>query len=134
MKRTVAKLALAAVLAASLVSLAAPAAAQDLKETKKPAAAKVAKEGKQRVPFHGKIAAVDATAKTLKVGERTFQVTSATKILKAGKPAVFDDATAGEVVGGTYVKAADGKLELQSLRIGPKPDAGVKAPRKSRSL
>ena len=79
------------------------------------------KKGADHVPFHGKVDAIDKIAKTLKVGERTFHVTSTTKITKAGKPAGLDDATVGEVVGGSYHGGEEGKLELMSLRIGPKP-------------
>lgn len=134
MKRTFSKLVLVGVLAGLLAGVAAPAPAQVNTNSKKAdAAAAPAKERKQRVPFRGKIDSVDKTAKTLKVGERTFQITSTTKFLKAGKPAVFADVTVGEEVGGTYVKAADGKLELQSLRIGPKAPAGTKSSKKAKS-
>lgn len=79
------------------------------------------------VPFKGSVGAVDRTAMTIKVGERTFQVTSSTRILKAGKPATFSDATVGEECAGSYKKTADDKLELLSLRIGAKAD-GAAAP------
>ena len=83
---------------------------------------KGAKKGPQHIPFHGKIGAVDKSANTLKVGDRTFHVTSTTKITKAGKAAMLDDATAGEEVGGAYHEGESGKLELMSLRIGPKTE------------
>ena len=41
-------------------------------------------------PFHGKLAAIDKVGKTITVGKRTFQITSETKIKKAGKPATLD--------------------------------------------
>jgi hypothetical protein len=86
-----------------------------------------AKEAAPRaLPFRGKIGAVDKTAKTIKVGERTFQVTADTKINKAGKPATLDDATVGEEVGGSYREGTDKKLNLVSLRIGARPDAAPK--------
>ena len=75
------------------------------------------------IPFRGKIASVDKQAKTVKVGERTFQITADSKIMKAGKPATLDDATVGEDVGGQYREGADKKLNVVSLRIGPRPDA-----------
>jgi hypothetical protein len=86
-----------------------------------------AKEAAPRaLPFRGKIGAVDKTAKTIKVGERTFQVTADTKINKAGKPATLDDATVGEEIGGSYREGTDKKLNLVSLRIGARPDAAPK--------
>ncbi len=74
-------------------------------------------------PVSGKIEAVDKTMKTLTLsGEKkqVLQVTSATIITKAGKPAIFDDATVGEEIGGSVVEE-NGKLILRSLRVGPKP-------------
>ena len=77
------------------------------------------------IPFRGKISAVDKTSKTLtlegKEKSRIIQITSNTKLVKAGKPAVFDDATVGEEVGGRGHQKA-GKIEAVSLRIGPKPE------------
>jgi hypothetical protein len=59
---------------------------------------------------------------TIKVGERTFKVTSTTRIMKSGQPATFDDAKVGEDVTGSYTKSDDGTLELRSLYIGPRPE------------
>lgn len=95
------------------------------KEAKGPKAGveKAEKAGKSRaLPLGGKISAVDKTAKTITVRERIFQITSETRISKAGKPATFDDAVVGEEVGISYVKADDGKLTAQSVRIGPRPE------------
>jgi hypothetical protein len=71
---------------------------------------------------NGKIASVDTAAKSVKVGERTFHVTANTKITKAGKPATLDEAKVGDEVGISYREAEGGKLELVSLRVGPKPE------------
>ena len=76
----------------------------------------------QHIPFHGEMADINKTAKSFKVGERTFHVTAETKVMKAGKPATFDDAKAGEDCGGTYKEATGGKLEVLSLRLGAKPE------------
>lgn len=73
------------------------------------------------LPFHGKIEALDATAKTITIGKETIQITSETKITKGGKPATLADAAVGDDTGGAYRKDADGKLNAVSLRIGPKP-------------
>jgi hypothetical protein len=75
----------------------------------------------RHVPFHGKVDVLDKTAGTLKIGERTFHVTSATKITKAGKPSSIEAAAVGEEVGGAYQLRDGGRLEVTSLRIGPKP-------------
>lgn len=70
------------------------------------------------LPFHGKIKAVDKKAKTVTVGSRTFNFTPDTKFLQGS----MDTAKVGEEVGGSYWKAADGTLTLNSIRIGPKKD------------
>jgi hypothetical protein len=73
-------------------------------------------------PFHAKLAAVDKIGKTITVGKRTFQITSETKLNKAGKPATLDDAVVGEEVSG-YVKPNDeGKLVATKVNLGPKAD------------
>lgn len=90
-------------------------------EDPKPAKEEKAAGNSQRsIPFHGKIDSVDASAKSIKVGSRVFVVSDSTKITKAGKPSSFEEAKVGEEVGGAYRDAA-GKLELTSLRVGPKP-------------
>ena len=79
----------------------------------------------KQLPFRGKVGAVDKTAKTItlagKEKGRTFQITSGTKITKDGKPAVLDDVTAGESVGGRAKENAAGKWEILTLNIG-KPE------------
>ncbi len=90
---------------------AATKAAAESKETaKKPVAG----------PFHGKLAALDKSLKTITVGKRTFQVTSETQIKKAGKPATLEDGIVGEEVSG-YVKPDEsGKLIATKVNFGPK--------------
>src|SRR5262249_2561527 len=60
------------------------------------------------LPFHGKVETIDATAKTLTIGKETIQITSDTKIMKAGKPAPTGDGGLGDDVAGAYRKEADG--------------------------
>ena len=131
MKKSILKIAVFSLLAAALVVPSSQAFGQEVKKEK--AAAEKAEKAPNKqgfIPFHGKIDAVDKTAKTIKVGTRTLQVTSETKMKKAGQPTTLDAANVGEEVGGNYKKADDGKLLLQSLRIGPKPEGagGAKKP------
>jgi Cu/Ag efflux protein CusF len=118
---------LASLLAAVILAVPIHVSAQS---TNKPAA--TAPDAKARsIPFHGKLAAVDKTAKTITLDEKTkreFQVTSETRIMKDDKPATLDDATVGDAVRGSYRKGDDGKLTLRSLTIGAK---GEPAPKKS---
>ena len=72
--------------------------------------------------FNGKLKAVDTNAMTLTVGERTFEISSETKITKAGQPATLSDGVVGEPVGGAYKKNADGKLSATSVHFGAKSD------------
>jgi hypothetical protein len=113
MKKVIVSIMLAVLAATSTVSTFAADA--------KPAAEK--KEAKPRaLPFAGKIDALDPEAKTIKIGERVFHVTADTKITKGGNPATLADAKAGDQVGLSY-RETDKKLNLVSVRIGPKPDA-----------
>ena len=115
------KLIISILIAAFAATAALPVMAADEKPAKKEAA-----PAARAVPFRGKIAAVDKSAKTIKVGERTFHVTSDTRIVKAGKPATLDDATVGEDVGGAYRESEDKKMNLVSLRVGARPEAPKK--------
>lgn len=134
MKKSIIKIAVFSLLAAALAVPSSPAFGEEVQKEGKAKKEKAAGETTEKapnkqgfIPFHGKIDAVDKTAKTIKVGTRTLQVTSETKIKKAGKPATLDAAAVGEEVGGNYKKADDGKLLLQSLRIGPKPEVPAEA-------
>jgi len=77
-------------------------------------------------PFHGKLLALDKVAKTITVGKRTFQITAATRIKKAGKPATLEEGVAGEPVSGYVKPTPDGKWLAISVNFGPKPqDSGT---------
>ncbi len=71
---------------------------------------------------HGNLAALDKAAKTITVGKHTYQVTSETKIFKAGNPATLDEGVVGEYVSLGYKTAADGKLNATKVTFG-KPEA-----------
>lgn len=91
------------------------------KSPPKQAGAKKAGEAKSRtLPFHGKLSAVDKMAKSISVGERTFQITSTTKIFKADKPALLEEGVVGELVTGSYKTNQDGKLAANSVYFGGK--------------
>ena len=129
MKQNLAKITLFSLVAATL--LLAPAASRAADAADAPAAkAHHAAKKHGALPFHGKIAKLDAAAMTFTIGKRTFVVTPATKLIKDGQPAVFSDLTAGEKVGGSYKKAADGKLEVATLRIGEKLKKHARAAKK----
>lgn len=123
MKRLLKSLVLATALA-TFTFAATAHAADSAVPTKKETTATKPKPAS--TPMKGKIDGLDAVAKTITVGTRTFAVTSTTKLTKDGKPATFSDAKVGEEVGGAYKTNAEGKLELTSLRIGPKPAATEK--------
>jgi hypothetical protein len=76
----------------------------------------------QKIPFHGKVQAVDTSAQTITIASkkapRVFHLTSTTKITDgSGAPSTLSSATVGEDVGGSYEKAS---MSLYSLRIGAK--------------
>ena len=99
---------------------------------KKSSAAKKDSAAKKKAahPFHGKLAAVDKTAKTIKVGESIYQITSETRIEKAGKPAMLEDGVVGEEVAGYAKPTDDGKMAASSVRFGPKPEGTTGAKKK----
>lgn len=127
MKTNLVKFSLLTLIAAALVAVPA-ARAQDAgaAAATNAAPAKV-KKPKSSLVFHGAAAAVDTKAMTLKVGERTFDITSKTKITKNGEPATLSDITVGEMVGGAYKKGADGKLEATSVKVGGKKKKDAEA-------
>src|SRR6266446_1727249 len=111
-----------ALLAATVAGLPASLLAQTKEKPTKPATEK--KEASEKKPaagpFHGKLAAVDKTAKTITVGKRTFQITSETKMFKAGKPATLDEGIIGEEASGYVKPTEDGKLVATKINFGPK--------------
>ncbi len=79
----------------------------------------------KKIPFHGKLEAVDTGAKTVtlagKKTNRVFHVTAETKVTDgAGNPASLSSAVVGEDIGGSYTKDAAGDMMLNSLRLGAK--------------
>jgi hypothetical protein len=84
---------------------------------------KESKKAKAAHPFNGKLAAVDKVAKTIKVGESVYQITSETKITKDGKPATLDDGVVGEPVSGYVKPTEDGKTPATTIKFGGKGDS-----------
>ena len=82
---------------------------------------KTAVKASRHYPFHGSVEAIDGAAKTFKVGERTFSFGAEARVMKSGQPSSFGEIKAGDAVSGAYLVGEDGKLEIMSLRIGPKP-------------
>src|SRR5215469_2573684 len=126
MLKSISRIGAAALLALAIAALPLRASAQT---TNNPAATRktAQKQGdstakaKSGHPFHGKLAAIDQSAKTIKLGESTYQITSQTKIMKAGKPATLEDAVVGEEVAGFAKPTEDGKMAATSVRFGAKP-------------
>jgi hypothetical protein len=75
----------------------------------------------KKIPFHGKIVALDTAAETITLNgksARVLHVTPSTKLIDGnGAATTFSTATVGEDVGGSYNKA---DMTLFSLRIGAK--------------
>ena len=116
MKDNLVKIALLSLVTAAFV--AAPAVSRAQESTNAPTATTPAPKKNGGLPFHGKIAAVDATAMTLTVGSLIINVTPATKITKDGKKAALADLAVGDTVGGSYKKDEAGKLNAVTLHDG----------------
>src|SRR5882757_3564624 len=100
MKKITLKITALSLFAAALMVAPATVCAQD--PTNAPAVSDTVVKHKKHdtVPFRGKLSAVDKNAMTLKVGERTFEISSETKISKANGPATLTDGVVGEMVSG----------------------------------
>lgn len=89
------------------------------------------------LPFHGKVSAVDQTAKTFtiagKESSRVFKVTDKTMITKGGTAGTMADIVANEDVRGSYWKAADGSLEAKTVKVGPAEEKAEKTDKKKKS-
>ena len=114
------QLTVAACLAAFTLGAPATAPAKEKKTEAAAAEASASPSAKVKpIAYHGKVASVDAAAKSFTVGKRTFKVTDQTKITKEGAAATMDDVVVGEKVSGSYGKKEDG-LEAKSVKIGAK--------------
>ena len=91
------------------------------------AAASPAPKSPKALPFHGKISAVDQTAKTFSIAgkeaTRVYKITDKTVITKEGKPATMADVAENEEVRGSYWKQADGSLEAKTVKLGQKAES-----------
>jgi hypothetical protein len=72
-------------------------------------------------PIHGKVAALDATAKTIKVAETTYEVTADARITKDGAPAKLEDGAVGEDVSIVFMEQ-DGKKVATRVYFGHRPE------------
>ena len=106
-------IALSAVLAAAFIAAPTNIQAQDASTNAAAAPTPAHKHGKG---VTGKVSAVDATAMTLTVGEKTFTVTSETKITKRKQPATLADIAVGDTV--TVIAKKDGNAV--SIMVGGK--------------
>src|SRR3989442_1367699 len=122
-----------ALMTAAMVFTGPPTKAAEGAKDKSAQAPKSERKQKQ-MPFRGKVSAVDKTAKTVtlegKEKSRTFQITSATKIAKDGKPAVMDDVIVGQTVRGLAKETATGKWEVVTLNMGAKAGKAKDAEKK----
>lgn len=122
---------IACLLTVSLFTAGSLGRAADAGSAPEGAASKTEKKAKY-MPFRGKVASVDKTAKTLtlagKTKSRTFLLKDETRIHNDGKPAALDDVQAGALVGGRARANDAGEWEVVVLNLGIK---GAKAKEKA---
>jgi hypothetical protein len=120
MIKSIGKLTLAAILAATVLGVPVKVLAQDKTTNAAPAAPTKPKATR----FSGKLGKVDSVAKTItvenKTKERVFVITSETKITKDSKPATLSDGVVGESVTGSFSET-DGKMVAKTVHFGAKP-------------
>jgi len=131
MMKSIGKLTLATILAALVVGVPMGVLA-DSTNAVAPAAPAAPAPKPRAIPFKGKLGSVDKVNKSITLDDknkRTFQITSDTKIMKAGKPATLDDGVIGDDVRGSYIKGDDGKtLTAKSIYFGAKAAAPPATP------
>ena len=115
-------IALYAIIAAALVAAPVGIRAADThaKGDESSEAGAPAAKKHRHLPFHGKAAAVDTSAKTVKVGHMVIHINSDTKITNKGKPATLSDITVGEKISGSYEKDDAGKMTAVLIHVGGK--------------
>lgn len=123
--KTNARIALAALLATTVLLAPVAGIAQDKPKTPPPGKTEAKPDPgtppARPIPFRGTVAEVNKDAKTVKVGERVFHVAADTRLMKDGKAITLADITVGEAIAGNYVKGDDGKLTAKMMRIGQRP-------------
>ena len=77
-------------------------------------------------PFRGKLAAVDLSLGTIRIGKSTYWITPQTKVIRNGSPARLSDGVIGEAAVGYARKEFDGRAVAASLRFGEKVEPGSK--------
>jgi len=137
MIKHISRIGVVGLLAAALAGTPAQLLAQSTNKAaaeKKSAAGKKDSAAKQKAahPFRGKLAAVDKTAKTIKVGKSIYQITSGTKITKAGKAATLEDGEVDEPVSGYVKPTDDGKMTATTVRFGAKVEENGSEKKKSK--
>ncbi len=123
--RSIFRIGAVSLLAAAIAGMPLQVLAQSTNQpaaTKKSATAKKDSAAKKKSahPFHGNLAAVDKAAKTIKLGESVYQITSETKITKDGKPVTLDDGVIGQPVSGYAKPTEDGKMAATTVHFGAK--------------
>ena len=113
-------------IAALILGVLSGAPAKEKKtETANPQASASPGAKAKLLPYRGKVALVDASARTFTVGERTIKVTDQTKITKQGAAATMTEISVGEKVSGSYLKKDDGSLEAKNVKVGAKTEAAA---------
>jgi preprotein translocase subunit YajC len=130
MMKSILKMSILSLLAAAIAGLPLQLTAQSTNKpavAKKPAAEKAAPGEKKRTGggVHGNLVAVDKGAMTITLGKHTYQITSETKILKAGKPAKLEDGVVGEYASIGYKRTDDGKLLATKVTFGKPEEKGA---------
>jgi ssDNA-binding replication factor A large subunit len=128
MKKSILKLAGLSLLAAAIALSPTQGLAQEKKKDNA-TAPEGGKKKREGLPLSGKVVNIDKTAKTVKVGEQTIQITSETRIRKGNKEATLDDGVVGEEAGIYYKKDGE-KLVALTVRFGPRPEGTGKGQKK----
>jgi Cu/Ag efflux protein CusF len=105
-----------------IASMTIGASAAEIKPVPaKPGATAPATKPLKRYPYHGNVAAVDLSAKTItldgKKKQRVLNVTPTTRVLKDKKPVALETIKIGDYVTGSVIDT-DGHLEPTTVNVG----------------
>jgi len=71
-----------------------------------------------RSGFSGRVSKVDPAAKTVTIGDRTYQVLATSRLMRDSKPVAINDIKVGQQISGYYKTSAENKMEVLTADIG----------------
>jgi ribosomal protein S1 len=71
-----------------------------------------------RSAFSGRVSQIDTAAKTVTIGDRTYQVLATSRLMRDSKPVAINDIKVGQHISGYYKTSTENKMEVLTADIG----------------